>query len=549
MNCAAKACAFSLLCIVCTKNRAKRVNWGNFKMSAFDLLKSGVLRLLPPKPTEPTNRCHHHYDNRSRCQLPIAEGSTVFCGRHSKSGKLSRSGRTRDQREAELAAVLTQLYGPVKDLDSAVALNHVLSNLFRLTAEGRVAQRKAALLTYMSRQLLNTVHSKRTEISNTRIFPSLHPDIANLVALLTGTKSEQAVVGAQLAVRAVPEGEAAAINTANISNPESEHSAHVAPNSSLHRDRDSDRTCSAFSLNENSSADQDSPHGVVAAGLARPGSGQTLAIEDRPESTATTTNRATTAATSTVPNPLSQSHSPSTPAVASPSSAVPKPGESRLAATNAGRESTHSSSTELPPSHRPERHNGFTENDPALQDQHLSAEGPRIPAQRDRRANLATDSSAEIFRSENRGSTETRKNWFSKWFSKKENPASPDHRSADAFYAAGSASDDLSRADFAMEARLASRGLESSSTNPSTPKIRYTYAQALEETQRNSHTVPKEWDGVCWIGPKPDQINWARLVYEQREYERYLRETYGVTFDGHHLVPPDRLPLNKRRPR
>jgi hypothetical protein len=54
---------------------------------------------------------------------------------------------------------------------------------------------------------------------------------------------------------------------------------------------------------------------------------------------------------------------------------------------------------------------------------------------------------------------------------------------------------------------------------------------------------------AIWIGPKPDQINWARLVYEQREYERYLRETYGVTFEGHHLVPPDKLPLNKRRPR
>jgi hypothetical protein len=130
-------------------------------MSVLDFFRSKPSEPVPPS----AERCHHHYDNGSRCRLGLAEGSELFCGRHLETGQLSKTGVTREQSEAELAAVYAEVMGPFENLDSAVAITQVLSNLFRLTLQGRIPQRKAALLTSQCRASLRSVESARKELA------------------------------------------------------------------------------------------------------------------------------------------------------------------------------------------------------------------------------------------------------------------------------------------------------------------------------------------------------------------------------------------------
>jgi hypothetical protein len=133
------------------------------------------------------NRCHFQHQNGRRCRLPVADETTPFCGTHRD---MLAEAKTREEREAESAAILAEVYGPVKNLDSAVAINHVLSNLFRLTLEGRIPQRKAALLTSMCRTLLRSVEAAHREASNANLFPGNNTDLLNLLAAIQGENAE-----------------------------------------------------------------------------------------------------------------------------------------------------------------------------------------------------------------------------------------------------------------------------------------------------------------------------------------------------------------------
>lgn len=145
----------------------------------------------PESPESQPDRCHFQHQNGRRCRLPIADPSTDFCGTHRD---MLDQARTKEDRDAETAAITAEIYGPVKSLDSAVAITHVLGNLFRLTLEGRVPQRKAALLTSMCRALLRSVESARNEITNANLFPQNNTDLLNLLSLLNGDDAESETV-------------------------------------------------------------------------------------------------------------------------------------------------------------------------------------------------------------------------------------------------------------------------------------------------------------------------------------------------------------------
>jgi hypothetical protein len=145
----------------------------------------------PAAPDSQPDRCHFQHQNGRRCRLPVADETTPLCGTHRDMfSRADAQAKTREEHEAESVAILAEVYGPVKNLDSAVAIHHVLSNLFRLTLEGRIPQRKAALLTSMCRTLLKSVEAAHREISDAKLFPGSNPGVLRLLSLLNGESFE-----------------------------------------------------------------------------------------------------------------------------------------------------------------------------------------------------------------------------------------------------------------------------------------------------------------------------------------------------------------------
>lgn len=91
-------------------------------------------------------RCQHEFANGSRCRLHVPAADSLFCPSHAKLAE--------NQREAEDLASLTV---GLSEFKSAVPINIFLARLLLLLAEQRVSPRRAAVLAYITNQLLRTL--------------------------------------------------------------------------------------------------------------------------------------------------------------------------------------------------------------------------------------------------------------------------------------------------------------------------------------------------------------------------------------------------------
>jgi hypothetical protein len=96
---------------------------------------------------EDVPRCAFRYLNRHQCRFPITPHTAPFCAKHS-------SFRPDDPDSINLAPALL---GDLTQLNSAVHMQTTLSKLFILLAQNRISTRKAAVLTYIIQQLLQTL--------------------------------------------------------------------------------------------------------------------------------------------------------------------------------------------------------------------------------------------------------------------------------------------------------------------------------------------------------------------------------------------------------
>jgi len=100
-----------------------------------------------PARNEEASRCAFRYANRRRCRLPITTLSAPFCPQHSVF-------HPDDPDSINLAPALL---GSLTELTSAVHMQTTLSKLFVLLAQNRISNKKAAVLTYIIQQLLQTL--------------------------------------------------------------------------------------------------------------------------------------------------------------------------------------------------------------------------------------------------------------------------------------------------------------------------------------------------------------------------------------------------------
>ena len=103
----------------------------------------------PIKPSSINNseRCAYRFPNGMRCRLLGFAGQS-FCPKHSEPALPPRPD------PAETAATLT---ANLDDFTSASQINDFLSRLLLLLAQDKISTRRAAVLTYITSQLLRTL--------------------------------------------------------------------------------------------------------------------------------------------------------------------------------------------------------------------------------------------------------------------------------------------------------------------------------------------------------------------------------------------------------
>jgi hypothetical protein len=92
-------------------------------------------------------RCSHRFPNGMRCRL-FASGSQPFCPKHTQPAVIPPPD------PAEIASTLT---ANLDDFTSAAQINNFLSRLLLLLAQDKIATRRAAVLAYITNQLLRTL--------------------------------------------------------------------------------------------------------------------------------------------------------------------------------------------------------------------------------------------------------------------------------------------------------------------------------------------------------------------------------------------------------
>jgi hypothetical protein len=99
-------------------------------------------------PKRPRNRarCNYRFANDGRCRLLVPNSHARFCVHHTKSS--SRRGTS------DLATTLT---ANLREFKSAKPINDFLSRLLLALAHDRISPRRAAVLAYITNQLLRTV--------------------------------------------------------------------------------------------------------------------------------------------------------------------------------------------------------------------------------------------------------------------------------------------------------------------------------------------------------------------------------------------------------
>jgi hypothetical protein len=92
-------------------------------------------------------RCNHRFPNGMRCRL-IGFGSQPFCPKHTQPAV------ARQPDPAEIASTLT---AGLNDFTSAAQINDFLSRLLLLLAQDKISTRRAAVLAYITNQILRTL--------------------------------------------------------------------------------------------------------------------------------------------------------------------------------------------------------------------------------------------------------------------------------------------------------------------------------------------------------------------------------------------------------
>jgi hypothetical protein len=99
-------------------------------------------------------RCTFRFANGKRCRLSASDIS-AFCPSHA----------SRSESQTQPADGAASLTADLKEFRSAIPINDFLARLLLLLAEDRISPRKAAVLAYITNQLLRTLPAIDAELN------------------------------------------------------------------------------------------------------------------------------------------------------------------------------------------------------------------------------------------------------------------------------------------------------------------------------------------------------------------------------------------------
>jgi hypothetical protein len=110
------------------------------------------MTLASPKPSSvKLPRCRHFTADGSRCRLAVLDTRTNLCFRH--SALITSASQPPQNDSVDLTA---ELLPELSDFDSGVDVNKFLARLLRLVTKGSISPRRAAILAYITNQLLHS---------------------------------------------------------------------------------------------------------------------------------------------------------------------------------------------------------------------------------------------------------------------------------------------------------------------------------------------------------------------------------------------------------
>ena len=100
-------------------------------------------------------RCSYRFANGRRCRLISSNVDSAFCPSHARL----------PQNQMEPADTSASLTADLKEFRSAIPINDFLARLLLLLAENKISPRRAAVLAYITNQLLRTLPAIDRELN------------------------------------------------------------------------------------------------------------------------------------------------------------------------------------------------------------------------------------------------------------------------------------------------------------------------------------------------------------------------------------------------
>jgi hypothetical protein len=111
-------------------------------------------RHAPATAKENPSRCQHGYENGTLCRTPGLPSQSGLCIRHFNL-KVA-SGLPLVPTPSDFEDLSADLLPELSDFDAALSVNQFLSRLLVLVTKGRVTPRRAAVMAYITNQILHS---------------------------------------------------------------------------------------------------------------------------------------------------------------------------------------------------------------------------------------------------------------------------------------------------------------------------------------------------------------------------------------------------------
>ena len=99
-----------------------------------------------------SKRCQYRYANGKRCRLSGSKPHLGFCSHHFSLSNSGASQHSYDDSEDLTSELLPEL----SELHSAINIKQFLARLLALVTKGRISPRRAAVLSYITNQLIHS---------------------------------------------------------------------------------------------------------------------------------------------------------------------------------------------------------------------------------------------------------------------------------------------------------------------------------------------------------------------------------------------------------